>query len=464
MTLAVLVAAIARPATRAARVAWTSCLVAGMLACGASTVACGAGPLEAAHWIARCAEPDRVVADANAVAAFNRRLLAEDPALTDLAKLPATIPQAEVEERVRRRSAVPDRPLVFGDGTPADEAARRRWREAIDDASIPATVEPRFALIVRRAAVRRLPTRERVHASAADTDIDQFQETAFFPGTPVAVVHATADNRWAFVIGTTYDGWVESDALAFGSRADVLGYAERASRVITAARATTAFTPELPAASAVDLDMGTTLPERRDWPSTTAVNGQSAAAAVVVELPLRDATGVLRIAPALLPLSAGSHDGPLPATRANLLRQAFSFLGERYGWGHDFDGRDCSGFVSDVYKSLGFLLPRNTRDQQISPCLDRTPLPAEWSRDRRMSAVAALRPGDLAYSRRHVMMVVGHDEAGPWVIHDTHEGRPASGAAAANGVVVQPLGTIDPSLASLTTLVRILPSSPTEPP
>jgi hypothetical protein len=124
MTLAVLVAAIARPATRAARVAWTSCLVAGMLACGASTVARGAGPLEAAHWIARCAEPDRVVADANAVAAFNRRLLAEDPALTDLAKLPATIPQAEVEERVRRRSAVPDRPLVFGDGTPADEAAR----------------------------------------------------------------------------------------------------------------------------------------------------------------------------------------------------------------------------------------------------------------------------------------------------------------------------------------------------
>lgn len=464
MTVAIMVAAVARRVSRAARVAGNSSLVAALLVCRAIAVARGAGPLEAAHWIARCAEPDRVVADASAVAAFNRRLLAEDPALTDLAALPATMPQAEVGDRVRRRSTVPDRPLVFGDGTPADDAARRRWRDAIDDASIPATVEPRFALVVGRAAVRRLPTRERVHASAADTDIDQFQETAFFPGTPVAAVHDTADGHWQFVIGTTYDGWIESDALAFGSRADVLGYAGRASRVITAARATTTVTPELPAASAVALDMGTTLPERRDWPASTAVNGQSAAAAVVVELPLRDATGKLRIAPALLPLSAGSHDGPLPATRANLLRQAFSFLGERYGWGHDFDGRDCSGFVGDVYKSLGFLLPRNTRDQQVSPCLDRTPLPAEWSRDRRMAAVAALRPGDLAYSRRHVMMIVGHDAAGPWVIHDTHEGRPASGAAAANGVVVQPLGTIDPSLASLTTLVRILPSPPTEPP
>jgi cell wall-associated NlpC family hydrolase len=277
-------------------------------------------------------------------------------------------------------------------------------------------------------------------------------------------IHASADGRWQFVIGTTYDGWIESDALAFGSRDDVLAYAARASRVITAARATTSFTPELPAVSAVALDMGTTLPERRDWPASDAVNGQSAAAAVVVDLPLRDPNGALRLVPALLPLSAGSHDGPLPATRANLLRQAFSFLGERYGWGHDFNGRDCSGFVCDVYRSLGIILPRNARDQQTSPCLDRVPVPSEWPRDRRFSAVSALRPGDLAYSRRHVMMVVGHDESGPWVIHDTREGRPAAGAAAANSVVVQPLVSIDPSLASLTTLIRVLPSNSTEAP
>ena len=445
---------------------WTWCLVTLAVIVAAAADARGAGPLEAAHWIARCPEPDRVVADATAIAAFNRRLLADDPTLTDLSAVPTAMTRDSVADRVRRRSTVPDRPLVFGDGTPADESARRRWHDAInvDDAAIPATVELRFALVVRRAAVRRLPTCERVHASAADTDIDQFQETAFFPGTPVAAIHATADSRWQFVIGTTYDGWIETESLAFGSRGDVLGYAARASRVITAARATTAFTPELPAVSAIALDMGTTLPERRDWPAAEAVNGQSAAAATVVELPVRDPAGSLRITPALLPLSAGSHAGPLPATRANVLRQAFAFLGERYGWGHDFDGRDCSGFVGDVYKSLGFLLPRNTRDQQVSPSLDRTPLPPEWPLERRMTAVAALQPGDLAYSRRHVMMVVGHDEAGPWVIHDTREGRPATGAAAANGVIVQPLLAVDPSLASLTTLVRILPSNPTEAP
>ena len=443
---------------------WSWRLLALAMVAAPAAHARGAGPLEAAHWIAQCPEPHRVVAEAAVVATFNRRLLAEDPTLTDLSRLPIAMPATDVGDRVRRRSTVPDGPLVFGDGTPVDESARNRWRAAVCDDAISAAVKPRFALVVRRTAIRRLPTSDRVHDSAADTDIDWFQETAFFPGTPIVAVHASADGRWQFVIGTTYDGWIESDALAFGSRDDVLAYAARASRVITAARATTSFTPELPAVSAVALDMGTTLPERRDWPASDAVNGQSAAAAVVVDLPLRDPDGALRLVPALLPLSAGSHDGPLPATRANLLRQAFSFLGERYGWGHDFNGRDCSGFVCDVYRSLGIILPRNARDQQTSPCLDRVPVPSEWPRDRRFSAVSALRPGDLAYSRRHVMMIVGHDESGPWVIHDTREGRPAAGAAAANGVVVQPLVSIDPSLASLTTLIRVLPSNSTEAP
>jgi hypothetical protein len=83
--------------------------------------------------------------------------------------------------------------------------------------------------------------------TGTDTDIDQFQETAFFPGTPVAAVHATTARDWWFVIGPTYAGWVAADSIALGDRGEVLAYAARASRVVTAARAATAFTPDLPA-------------------------------------------------------------------------------------------------------------------------------------------------------------------------------------------------------------------------
>ena len=398
-------------------------------------------PLLADHWIASCPDAERVLADAEAVTAMNRRMLAEEGSVNDLSRLPATLPRTEVVDRIERQCRLPEGPLVFAAGLLVGDEPRRHWRASLALDEVPARVEPRFGLVVRRAAIRRFPTWQRVHARAADTDIDQFQETAFFPGTPVAAVHATTDRDWWFVIGPTYAGWVAADSIALGDRAEVLAYAARASRVVTAARVATAFTPDLPAASQLALDMGTTLPERCDWPAGTPVNGQSSAASVVVDLPMRDTSGVLRVVPALLPRSSDTHDGPLPATRANVLRQAFKFLGERYGWGHDFDGRDCSGFVCEVYRSLGILLPRNTRDQAVCPALATTPVAPDWPRSRRLEAIHALLPGDLVYTRRHVMIVVGRDDDGPWVIHDTHEGRTAG--ANANGVVLQPFLAID---------------------
>ena len=95
---------------------------------------------------------------------------------------------------------------------------------------------------------------------------------------------------------------------------------------------------------------------------------------LAVWLPVRDATArclrhrrCCRGTPTRAP-------APLPLTRANLIRQAFKFLGERYGWGHDYNARDCSGFVSEVYRSMGVLMPRNTSDQARSPALRPHPL------------------------------------------------------------------------------------------
>jgi len=159
---------------------------------------------------------------------------------------------------------------------------------------------------------------------------------------------------------------------------------------------------------------------------------------------VRSDDGSLRIVPALLPRTADVSPDYLPLTRANLIRQAFKFLGERYGWGHSYDTRDCSGFVSEVYRSFGVLLPRNTRDQAVSPALNRLAFGAADGRDKRMDAVADLQVGDLVYIPGHVMMVIGHDNGMPYVIHDTNggswlgaDGKPVSGHL--NGVSVTPL-------------------------
>jgi cell wall-associated NlpC family hydrolase len=202
-----------------------------------------------------------------------------------------------------------------------------------------------------------------------------------------------------------------------------------------------------------------------------AVNGQHPYASHVVDLPVRNADGGLALVPALIPRSADVSDDYLPLTPANLVRQAFKFLGERYGWGHSYDARDCSGFVSEIYRSFGILLPRNTRDQAVSPVLDRIAFLADDSRDKRMAAVRDLQPGDLVYIPGHVMVNIGHQRGLAFMIHDTNGGswRGADGArvrAGLNGVSVTPLepmlfGDTETYVDRITSIQRIRPHAGT---
>ncbi len=204
------------------------------------------------------------------------------------------------------------------------------------------------------------------------------------------------------------------------------------------------FTPERPEVSELQLEMGQRLPVLSDWPAEKPVNGQHPYTAHVVELPMRAADGSLHFAPALLPRTADVAADYLPLTRANLIRQSFKFLGERYGWGHSYNARDCSGFVSEVYRSFGVQLPRNTRDQGVSPALNRIAFTADDDHEKRLAVLRELQVGDLIYIPGHVMMVIGHDGGAPYVIHDTTgiTYRDADGVVTRvhlNGVSVTPL-------------------------
>src|SRR5690606_30763851 len=104
-------------------------------------------------------------------------------------------------------------------------------------------------------------------------------------------------------------------------------------------------------------------------PPDKAVNGQHPYTTHILRMPVRNDDGSLAFSPALLPRRLDSASDYLPLTPANLVRQGFKFLGERYGWGHSYDARDCSGFVSEIYRSMGVQLPRNTSAQAVSPAL-----------------------------------------------------------------------------------------------
>jgi hypothetical protein len=377
--------------------------------------------LSADFWIKRQAHADRVVLDAPAIAAQNDKLMRIDGSMHDLRSLPPTLGREQVAKWIKDLSRRPEQPLFDVDGKPVPSAAVDAIVANLALDAIPEQQPTRYGMVVRRAALRTFPTALRVFNEHDDTDIDRFQESALFPGTPAVIAHRSRDGDWLFVVSPRYAAWIEKRFVAEGTKDNVLGYADKAPyRIVTGARVATVFTPEQPQVSELQLDMGTRAP-LASVPANASVNGQHPFTSHVLELPIRDGDGKLQFVPALLQKNTDTAGDYLPLTKANIIRQAFKFLGERYGWGHDYNGRDCSGFVSDVYGSMGVLMPRNTGDQAASPALHRIGLGAA-DHHKRMQAVAALQVGDLVYIPGHVLLVIGRIDGVPYVIHDINGG------------------------------------------
>lgn len=401
--------------------------------------------LDPSWWVARQGQPDRVILDAQAIAAQNAKLMQLDDSMFDLDTLPASLDRVRVAAWIEGLSKRPTRTLYDERGRTIANADLDAIVDNVNLAAIPASQPTRFGLVVHRADLRTFPTRTRVFSSNDDHDIDRFQESGLFPGDPVAIVHESRDGQWLFVVNTRYAAWIEKRLVAEGRRDDVLAYGKRTPfRIVTGARATTVYTPEEPGVSELQLDMGVRVPVIADWPVGKAVNGQHGYTSHVIELPVRNDDGSLRFAPALLPRREPTADAPLALTPRNLIQQGFKFLGERYGWGHSYNARDCSGFVSEIYRSMGVQLPRNTSDQAVSPALNRIAFNEKDSHAKRMAIVRELQVGDLVYIPGHVMMVIGNLDGEPYVIHDT-TGLSFAGPdgqtvrAKTNGVTVSPL-------------------------
>lgn len=425
--------------------------------------------LTPAHWIDALDEPDRVILTPAQIAAQNARMRAEDASIHRLEALPARIAGAQVRAWIEALSKLPANEMFDVHGKPVSRRDLGRIEANLALGAVPADQATRYGMVVRRAALRTFPTGLRVFSRAGDTDIDRFQESALFPGDPVAIVHESRDGDWYFVVSERYAAWIEKQYVAEGDRDAIFAWGQRTPfLVVTGATARTAYSPENPAVSDVQLEMGVRVPVVADWPAMDELNGQLPAAAHVIELPVRGDDGRLSFAPALLPRSADVASDYLPLTEANIIRQAFKFLGERYGWGHSYNARDCSGFASEIYRSFGVLIPRNTSAQAVSPALNRLPFDKGDPYAQRLQSLREARPGDLVYMPGHVMMMIGHVDGEPFVIHDTSgmswkpEGSDTLVRLHLNGVVVTPVvpmmtSATTPTIDRLSSIQRIRP-------
>jgi len=373
----------------------------------------------AEHWANKAERPDEILRDEQGITALANAAFASDPNMVDLATYASELANAAVTNIILSMSKPYKAELYYRDGGKLDAADYDRYEASLNLAALPDTVVIQFGMVLRRADMRTWPTEDVVFVSQETFDLDRFQENGLFPADVVAVLHESADGQWYFVQSFNYSAWVRKDDIAIGPRSEILDYKDSARfLVVTGSKVTTNFNPHAATISELQLDMGIRMPLADLENVAHNVDGQNSSSSYAVRLPVSDENGELEFRTALIARSQDVWPGYLPFTRRNVVEQAFKFLGERYGWGHSYNARDCTGLVAEVYKTFGIHLPRNSEQQGNSPIGESVQFTAETSEEEKLSAVVSADVGDLLYSTGHVMLYLGTVDDMPYVIHD----------------------------------------------
>ncbi|WP_417700188.1 SH3 domain-containing protein [Pseudoalteromonas lipolytica] len=400
--------------------------------------------LSPSYWLQQGASAKMLMTNAQ-IQAFNDKLIKENKYIVDPLSFQKSLSKAELTSLINQASSVPKSPRFFTDGRQLTAKDFAKYQANLNINKVASTNLVRFGVVVKRTSLRTFPTWDRVLNSGLDHDLDRFQESGMFPGESVAVLHQSADKKWLLVRAYNYLAWTPAEDIAFADADKIKAYRDQENfLVITGAKVHTAYVPNDDARSEVQLDMGVRLPLVDNEQAPYLLNGQNTYASHIVQLPTRDENGQLAIKPAMISKTADVNIGYLAYTEQNLIKQGFKFLGERYGWGHDYNGRDCTGFVGEIYKSFGLLMPRNSGQQGSSEYGKNSRFDKNANEASKLSVVKNMAIGDLIYIPGHVMMYLGEHQGEPYVIHDVkglgyNKGDGSFYSSALNGVSVTPL-------------------------
>jgi cell wall-associated NlpC family hydrolase len=382
------------------------------------------------------------------VAAFNQQLFTSNPYVVNPLASPASFDKAALIDKIHSISSVPSSARFYADGTQLKEQDFKVYTDNLNIQGVKTHNEVKFGLVTQRSSLRTFPTLDRVFNQSMDFDLDRFQETGVFPSEAVAILHGSADGKWLLVQNYHYLAWVSQDDIAIGNKQQVQTYLDHQEfLLITGAKVLTSYVPNEPEISQVQLDMGVKLPLLSRAEQHGELYGQSTAGSYEVRLPVRNLNGSLSIKTALIGRTRDVHQGDLEYTAQNVIAQAFKFLGERYGWGHDYNGRDCTGFVGEIYKTFGILMPRNSGQQGKGEYGTNFRFDKNSDSASKLAIIKNMQIGDLIYIPGHVMLYLGKENNQPIVIHDvkglaywTPEGEYYQGVL--NAVSVTPLITL----------------------
>ncbi len=290
-----------------------------------------------------------------------------------------------------------DGPGFCADGHPITAEERNHLRKSCQ-------LEPtphEFGVSIHYAALRAWPSHDDIFSDAADRIVERGQLSALHTAEPVRILGQNSDRRWYLVQCSTYVGWVDKNSLAWCTRDEFNLFAQSSHYLAAVGRSTSVEPDPYGDPVARPLEFGAWIPMDDPFPDPRGWQYR-------VLFPHRNPDGQLSIRPAYVPVSPAVHSGFLPWTRHSVVSSALTLLGDRYGWGGRLGRRDCSGFVMDVYRTLGIQIPRDASGQE-----QHLPSRPMEKTDKLKYALA----GDLLPMPGHVMLYLGRHQNTDFVAH-----------------------------------------------
>ena len=342
-------------------------------------------------WIEALEKPHDILMNPVEISEFNKRNINTYYKLVDIKNIENQISRRDLTLKIREVSEVPDSSRYNTSGRRLNNTDYAMLKAKLNLGAIEDENEVKFGLSWKRTQMKAFPLQAPIYTEPGDYEFDIFMETAIYPLEPMAIYHESLDGEWYFVQIYNYTGWVPKKDIAIADKEDIFRYIDHDNFlvVITAQM-------ELEVDSQKVLyDMGVKVPIASNY------NGDYHLGI----LPSRLENGQLKMNYVSIPRDHKVHVGHMPYTRANIIRQAFEFHGERYGWGGMFNARDCSAFIMDIYRSFGINLPRNASQQgRKSYGVFHSP--------------SQLVPGTPIYMVGHTMLYLGQHNGEHYMIHD----------------------------------------------
>ncbi|HQJ07849.1 MAG TPA: SH3 domain-containing protein, partial [Deltaproteobacteria bacterium] len=239
-------------------------------------------------------------------------------------------------------------------------------------------------------------------------DIDRLQNSALDIGTPVAILHATRDGSWIYVVAPLCEGWIKAEDVGLCSREEMASYVSAEPFVVTTGTKVDLFLDDDLRDHHAYVRMGCRFP--------TKDAGSEDISEIV--LPFRGSDGRCTFEEAYVAGSDVSF-GYLPYTPRTIILQAFKLLNFPYGWGDMHGEQDCSRFIQEIFSTVGIELPRNSSQQaRVGRLIAR--FKGDSSEENRLDALSDNSIGGISILQMngHIMLFLGNVDRDPYAIHD----------------------------------------------